>query len=114
MYLCAHEDKDFTYSAVTVLTKGKGVYNENDNVMAYFNFPRLGLAIPLKPGDVLFFNPKEAHMISSRCQNEDDIYCLSFYLKSNLIGGNDNSQLLTEEQEGCQWHYENIINNNHK
>lgn len=112
VYLCAHEDKDFTYSAVTILTKG--VYNEKDNVVAYFNFPRLGLAIPLKPGDVLFFNPKEAHMISSRCQNEDDIYCLSFYLKSNLIGGNDNSQLLTEEQEGCQWHYENIINNNHK
>jgi hypothetical protein len=38
-------------------------------------------------------------MISSRCKDEDDIYCISFYLKSNLIGGNDNSLPLNKKQK---------------
>ena len=109
IYLSGHVDKDFTYSAVTVLKRGE--YTIDDKIIAYFNFPRLGLAIPLKPGDVLFFDPKEPHMISSRCRNDDDIYCLSFYLKSNLIGGNDNSMPLTDKQGACLSHYKTTNNN---
>ena len=53
-------------------------------------FPSLGC---IDPGDLLFFDPSEYHMILSRCRmmTIDEIYCVSFYLKSNLIGGNDNS-----------------------
>jgi hypothetical protein len=97
-------DKDFTYSAVTVLVRGR--YTVNDGIVAYFNFPRLGLAIPLRQGDVLFFDPKEPHMISSRCNKDDDIYCLSFYLKSNIIGGNDNDKPLNDEEKECLQHQE--------
>ena len=55
--------------------------------------------IPLKPGDVLFFNPKEPHCVSSRCDNNDDIFCMSLYLKSDNIGKNDNSCPLTPNEE---------------
>ncbi len=97
VYLSAHVDRDYTFSAVMVLKEGE--YGLDDEVVAYFNFPRLGVSIPLRPGDLLFFDPSEYHMISSRCKDEDDIYCISFYLKSNLIGGNDNSSTLNEEQK---------------
>ncbi len=38
-------------------------------------------------------------MISSRTTDDVDIYCLSFYLKSKVIGGNDNKKELNEKQE---------------
>ena len=104
IYLSCHTDKDFVYSAVTVIHK-----EVKDEVVAYFNFPRLGLSIPLKPFDVLFFNPKEPHMISSRCHDDDDIYCLSFYLKTGLIGGNDNDLKLTEKELECLRLYEDVF-----
>lgn len=97
VYLSAHVDRDFTFSAVTVLKEGK--YGMDDDEVAYFNFPRLGVSIPLRPGDLLFFDPSEYHMISSRCKDKDEIYCVSFYLKSNLIGGNDNSLPLNKKQK---------------
>ena len=109
VYLSCHIDKDFTYSAVTI------VHHEvKDKVVAYFNFPRLGLAIPLKPFDVLFFNPSEPHMISSRCHNEDDIYCISFYLKTGLMGGNDNDLELTDDQKESLKIYEEILEEKRK
>lgn len=111
VFLNAHKDKDFTYSAVMVLKllsnasrldeDSKTTYAWNDEPVAYFNFPRLGQAVPLKPGDVLFFDPSEEHMISSRCNGNDDIYCISFYLKSNIIGGNDNDKELNDEEKYC-------------
>jgi len=96
VYLSCHIDDDFTYSCTTLLCSDE---SKKDEILAYFCFPRLGIAVPLRPGDTLFFNAREPHMVSSRTKNEIDIYCLSFYLKSNVIGGNDNSQELNEEQE---------------
>ena len=62
-------------------------------------FPRLGISVPLRPGDVLFFNPQEQHMVSSRCDNGDDIYCVSLYLKSDNMGKNDNSMELNSYEQ---------------
>lgn len=104
IYLSCHIDKDFIYSAATVVHR-----EVKDEVIAYFNFPRLGLAIPLKPFDVLFFNPNEPHMISSRCHDDDDVFCLSFYLKTALMGGNNNDLELTVEQKECLKVYEQIF-----
>ena len=86
--LNCHPDKDFCTSAVTVHTRE--TYTENHKVVAYFCFPLIGLAVPLRPGDTLFFNPREYHCISSRCDNKDDIYCVSLYLKSACVGLNNN------------------------
>ena len=87
-YLVTHTDQDMTYGSITIHMRA--TYQLTDKVVAYFNFPCLGISIPLRPGDVLFFNPREPHCISSRCNNADEIYLLSLYIKSNLFGLNDN------------------------
>ena len=60
----------------------------------------LGVAsqLPLWSSDVLFFNPKEPHCISSRSRAEDTVYCLLLYLKSANIGLNNNGIPLTPIQ----------------
>ena len=57
VYLPSHRDKDFTYSIISVHLRDS-IYHEADKrIVAYFGFPRLGVAIPLRPGDVLIINP---------------------------------------------------------
>ena len=92
-YLEAHQDKDFCYSMVTVFKKESAVLE--DKPIAYFCFPRLGTAVPLLSGDVLMFNPIEPHCLSSRCNPEDEIVCMSLYLKAAVAGLNDNKKPLT-------------------
>lgn len=98
IYLPAHSDDDFTYSVVSV-HKRLDVYTCADEVIAYFCFPRLGVAVPLKPGDAIIFNPREPHCVSSRCNWEDDVLCVSVYLKSAIVGGHNNSLPLSSSQK---------------
>ena len=56
---------------------------------------RLGIGVPLRPGDILFFSILMSHW----CDNEDDIYCASLYFKADNIGLNDNSICLTWQEE---------------
>jgi hypothetical protein len=97
VYLPVHTDLDYSYSIVTVHKRDQG-YTLLDAPVIYFTFPRLGVAVPLRPGDVLIFNPKEPHAVSSRCHNEEEIYCVSLYLKSAVVGKNDNSLPLTPQE----------------
>ena len=55
-------------------------------------------SIPLRAGDILFFNPKEPYCVSSRCDNDAEIFCMSLYLKSAIIVKNNNSMSLTPDQ----------------
>ena len=71
--------------------------NGDNNVVAYFGFPRLGVAIPLRPGDVLIINPLEPHSVSSRCYEFDEVFCFSAYLKSSNVGLHDNQLELNPE-----------------
>ena len=97
VYLNSHTDKDFTLSAVMLCMRK--AYEVGDSVVGNFCFPSLGIVVPLRPGDVLFFNPRVHHCVSSRCHNADDMYALSLYLKSGNIGLHDNSiQLLFIEK----------------
>jgi hypothetical protein len=97
VYLSTHIDKDYAYSAIVILTQGK--YELHAEPVAYFTFPESGVAVPLRPGDVLFFDASEPHSVSSRCRDSDDIYCISFYLKSSQVGKNNNNLRLTKKQE---------------
>ena len=102
VYLNSHWDADFTYSIVTVHRpprNGRSKYDLDDDIICYFVFPRYGMAVPLRPGDILIFNPQEYHSVSSRVCDEDDISCLSIYLKSAIVGLWDNDIELTQEQE---------------
>ena len=105
VYLPSHKDKDFTYSIISVHVRD-GYYSEADNnVVAYFCFPRLGVAVPLRPGDVLIINPLEPHSVSSRCYESHEVFCFSAYLKSSNVGLNDNKLELCPEEKTLAQEY---------
>ena len=98
VHLNAHTDEDFAYS-VTLIHKKDCEYSLNDDPVIYFAFTSIKQLVPLRPGDMLIFNPQHAHCVSSRFNSEDEIYCASLYLKTKAVGRNDNSLPLTVEQE---------------
>ena len=104
-----HEDDDAFLSIVSI-------YNEDDIILErlnkkknrkrtmisrlpkespivkYFTFG-VGHSVGLRTGDILVFNPLIEHCISTKtdeCQSSD-VYCISFYFKSLVLGLNDNS-----------------------
>jgi hypothetical protein len=56
-------------------------------------FPQQGIAVGLRPGDVIFFNPQYYHCVSGRTMHYSDekIHLTSFYMKTMQLGLNDNS-----------------------
>ncbi len=89
VYLRSHTNQDFTMSIVQAHID-ECHYTASDSIVCYFCFPRIGTAVALCPGDFLIFNPQESHLISSRCNPKDDVYCISSYLKTAIVGLNDN------------------------
>jgi hypothetical protein len=58
----------------------------------------LGVAVPLRPGDFLMFNARIPHCISSRCKQSDHVIALTMYLKTAVVGMNNNDLDLTPAQ----------------
>ena len=98
VFLRCHTDQDFTMSISQVFVKGKPQYHLDDDVIVFFCFPTLGVAVPLHPGDYLLFNPFIPHCILSRCKHKDEIMCVSVDLKTAIVGLNDNLLPLTPIQ----------------
>jgi hypothetical protein len=67
-------------------------------VVVYFCFPTIGVAVPLRPGDYVLFNATIPHCIYSRCKFEDEIVVTSTYLKTLVVGMNNNNLPLTQKQ----------------
>ena len=98
VFLRCHTDQDFTFSIIQVFLKGHDRYQVTDDVVVYFCFPTIGVAVPLRPGDYLLFNATIPHCVSSRCRFEDEILVTSMYLKTAIVGMNNNDLPLTDEQ----------------
>ena len=98
VFLWCHTDEDFTMSIVQVFVNGKETYHIDDAVVVYFYFTTLGVAVPLRPGDYLMFNSLVPHCISSRCNNRDDVIVLSMYMKTSVVGMNNNEFEITSLQ----------------
>ena len=107
MFLQTHTYRDYTYAVVSAHTTQ--TYELHDLSITYFAFPRLGLAVPLRQGDVLFFNPKEPHCASSRYKDDDTAHTVSLYLKSANIGLHDNSLPLTSSDKILLRSFENTF-----
>lgn len=99
VHLSCHTDDDFAYSVVTVHMGQHNYSVTEDNIIVYFCFPRLGMAVALRPGDILIFNPLEPHAVSSRVKKGDEVLVLSMYLKTAIVGLNDNTIELTAVQD---------------
>ena len=105
VFLRCHTDADFTMSMVQIHLKGKEEYGVDDAVVAYFCFPTLGVAVPLRPGDFLLFNALIPHSVSSRCRQNDEIFCISMYLKTAVVGLNNNQIPVSSNQSSLAERY---------
>ena len=56
------------------------------------------MAVALRPGDILAFNPCERHAVLSKCHDDGTVLCVSMYLKIAVVGLNDNSIKLTPRE----------------
>ena len=90
VFLPHHIDKDFFYSIISVVSSGEMRFS--DDPVRYFVFGTLGIAVALRPGDILIFNPLAYHSVSSSTKSalDKDVFCLSLYLKSMVVAGNSN------------------------
>jgi hypothetical protein len=93
-----HVDTDMCQGLV-VMHEPHVQYVYRQEPLAYFCFPCLGVAVPLRPGDVIVFNPREPHCLSSQLRPEKQCYAVGMYLKTAIVGLNDNSLPLTPAQE---------------
>jgi hypothetical protein len=103
VYLNTHTDEDFFYSLTMVpsaygLRKDIDRYRVDAEICNYFTFAEQGIAVALRPGDTLLFNQQYQHCISSctSLYENEDVFCLLLYLKSAIVGKNDNSIPLSE------------------
>ena len=93
-----HTDDDYSRSVVSVHVENFQ-YRFLNHIVAYFCFPRIGIAVALRPGDILIFNAQEPHAISSRCRSNYKVLCGSMYLKTAVVGLNNNSIEFTLMQQ---------------
>jgi hypothetical protein len=100
VFLPVHNDMDFFYSTTTLIKTGQAAMN--DGILNSFCFLEQLVYLALINYDILLFNPQKLHCVSS-CKNppnvqSNDVYCVSFYLKTVIVGGNNNNFDLTVEQ----------------
>ena len=96
-------------SMAQIHLKGKDVYKIDDDVVVYFCFPTLGVAVPLRPGDFLLFNALIPHCVLSRCRQDNDIFSIAMYLKTFVVGMNNNQLPVSSNQSFLAERYRNAI-----
>jgi hypothetical protein len=99
-------------SNVNVIVQQRTECQTDDEVVTHFCFPTLGVAVPLRPGDFLMFNALIPHCISSRCKRSDEVIVLTMYLKTAVVGMNNNNLDLTTAQATLSRRYHSL--NHHK
>ena len=93
-----HVDEDFTLSVLSLLDPDYAYHEADDStVVRYFCFPRLGIAMGLRVGDIIIFNSQEYHCSSSMSVDRQ-VYGVTCFLKSAHVGANDNKLPLTKFQ----------------
>jgi hypothetical protein len=104
-YLSLHTDDDFFYSILTIalahaLREDVDQYKMDADVSNYFVFAEQGVAVALRPGDMLIFNPKYHHSLLSctSAYENKDVFSLLLYLKSAVVGKNHNAIPLTKTE----------------
>ena len=90
VYLPSIKDKDFVYFIISVHVRNVYYSEHDDKVVVYFCCERHGVAMPLRPGDVLIINPLRPYSVPSRCYESDDVFCFLAYLKYSIAGLHDN------------------------
>jgi hypothetical protein len=93
-----HVDSDMCQGMIVVHEPGAH-YVYRQHILAYFCFPCHGVAVPLRPGDTIIFNPCEPHCLSSPVDGTKEYYSVAMYLKTSVVGLNNNSLPLSSVEE---------------
>jgi hypothetical protein len=88
----------------------------DSEVVHDFIFPTYGVAIPLRPGDHLLFNPLVIHGCSAKHEayNQSDISLMAFYLKAACISGHNGDDIQLTDLQKDLHHVFKKYKNNHK
>lgn len=92
VFLNAHVDVDATWSITSVITE-----DDSNDIVCYFVFPTLKVAIPMRNGDILAFNARLLHCVSSRRSATREGFCMSLYSNAGLAGANDRNTEIGED-----------------
>ena len=98
VYLTLHMDEDFDIRTAFIMKQGHH-FQPDDDVVVFFCFPSLRVAVPLCPGDLLIFNALEDNLISSIVSMDGQLYCIYLYLKSRVVGLNNNETALPPKEK---------------
>ena len=85
VFLQCHTDSDFTMSMANIHLKGKNKYEVDYDIVVYFCFPTLGVAVPLRPGYFLLFNALIPHCVLSRCRQLTKYLALQCISRHQLL-----------------------------
>lgn len=67
----AHRDDDYYHTTLSCLSSKE---TDHEKILYYFVFPSYKLAVPMKSGDILFFNPAELHCCSNPSTDQAVIF----------------------------------------
>jgi hypothetical protein len=76
----AHQDKDFFFTFLSCLSANS---DDHEEEIYYFCYPEYKIALPLKPGDLIVFNPLKFHCCSN--SRYDDAYIFSAYVSEKTV-----------------------------
>jgi len=98
LLLTVHVDQDIGLPFMD--PRPPGGYQLNCPVVQYFVFPEMGVSVALRPGDQLLFNPQYYHCLSERNRATifNSVLITSMYLKTAVVGKNNSSIELTENE----------------
>ena len=76
----AHRDRDFYFSTLSVLSEST---HDTGKVLYYYFFPDYEIAIPMRTGDILLFNPNITHSCSN--PSTENAYIFSSYVAKQTV-----------------------------
>jgi hypothetical protein len=100
-----HKDKDFFLSSLQIHcledVDHNGAYKTDLPVAQHFVFAEYGFAVALRSGDCIIFNPQHFHCSSEKTDRykDKDVFLTAFYIKSLVVGGNNNDLPLKKIQK---------------
>ena len=98
-FLNCHVDVDACRSMLSVISE-----EDHQEIVCYFVFPTLKVAVAMRNGDMLSFNASIPHCVSSRRLKDKEAFCASFYVGAGLAGNNDRSIAVGQKIKTAEAH----------
>jgi hypothetical protein len=91
-----HKDDDYFYTTLSCYTS---IDDEQHEILYHFNFPEYEIAIPMRHGDILVFDPRINHCASN--PRKENALIVSAYVSKRVVLAKVNEQLQLI-QHGCE------------